>query len=70
MLVFGWLMVLFGVFAMLWADGAFAKRDPLSGAPRAIRRTRTTSDTMFKIIAVAMIGILVRIGFFDLGQEA
>jgi hypothetical protein len=25
---------------------------------------------MFKIIAVAVVGILVRIGFFDLGQEA
>ena len=25
---------------------------------------------MFKIIAVAVIGILVGIGFFDLGQEA
>jgi hypothetical protein len=37
MLVFGWLIVLLGVLAMLWADGAFAKRDPLSGAPRAIR---------------------------------
>jgi hypothetical protein len=36
-------------------------RDPLN---------RATSDAMFKIIAVAVIGILVRIGFFDLGQEA
>ena len=25
---------------------------------------------MFKIVAVAVIGILVGIGFFDLGQEA
>ena len=32
MLVLGWLTVLLGVFAMLWADGAF-----LPGAPRAIR---------------------------------
>ena len=31
---------------------------------------RATSDAMFKIIAVAVIGILVGIGFFDLGQEA
>ena len=37
MLVLGWLAVLLGVFAMLWADGAFAKRDPLSRTPRAIR---------------------------------
>ena len=38
MLVFGWLTVLLGVFAMLWADGAFAKRGPLSCEPRVIRR--------------------------------
>jgi hypothetical protein len=38
MLVFGWLTVLLGVFAMLWADGAFAKRGPLPGEPRVIRR--------------------------------
>jgi hypothetical protein len=31
---------------------------------------RATSDAMFKIIAVIVIGILVGIGFFDLGQEA
>ena len=31
---------------------------------------RATSDVMFKIIAVVVIGILVEIGFFDLGQEA
>ena len=31
---------------------------------------RATSDAMFKIIAVVVIGILVGIGFFDLGQEA
>jgi hypothetical protein len=37
MLVFGWLIVLLGVLAMLWADGAFAEGDPLSGASRAIR---------------------------------
>jgi hypothetical protein len=40
MLVLGWLTVVLGVFAVLWADGAFAKRGPLLGAqerPRAIR---------------------------------
>jgi hypothetical protein len=31
---------------------------------------RVTSDAMFKIIAVVVIGILVGIGFFDIGQEA
>ena len=31
---------------------------------------RATSDAMFKIIAVVVIGILVGIGFFDIGQEA
>ena len=31
---------------------------------------RATSDAMFKIIAVVVIGILVKIGFFDIGQEA
>jgi hypothetical protein len=36
-------------------------RDPLN---------RATSDAMFKIIAVVMIGIFGGIGFFDLGQEA
>jgi hypothetical protein len=28
MLVLGWLTVLLGVLATLWADGAFAKMDP------------------------------------------
>lgn len=28
MLVLGWLTVLLGVLAVLWADGAFAKMDP------------------------------------------
>lgn len=28
MLVLGWLTVVLGVPAMLWADGAFAKTDP------------------------------------------
>jgi hypothetical protein len=37
MLVLGWLTVLLGVFAMLWADGEFAKRGPLLGARRVIR---------------------------------
>jgi hypothetical protein len=32
------LVFLLGVFAMLWADGAFAKRGPLPGEPRVIRR--------------------------------
>jgi hypothetical protein len=36
MLVFGWLTVLLGVLAVLWADGAFAKRAPLPDAPRAL----------------------------------
>ena len=31
---------------------------------------RAASDAMYKIIALAVIGILVAIGFFDLGQEA
>jgi NADP-dependent 3-hydroxy acid dehydrogenase YdfG len=31
---------------------------------------RAAFDAMFKIIAVAVIGVLVGIGFFDLGQEA
>ena len=70
MLVLGWLTVLLGVLAMLLADGAFAKRG--SSATRSARNSlnRATSDAMFKIIAVAVIGILVGIGFFDLGQEA
>jgi hypothetical protein len=37
MLVLGWLTILLGVLATLWADGAFAKRSPLPDAPRAIR---------------------------------
>ena len=36
MLVLGWLTVLLGVFTVLWADGAFAKRGPRPDAPRAI----------------------------------
>ena len=36
MLVLGWLTVLLGVFAILWGDGAFAKRGLGQGAPRAI----------------------------------
>ena len=35
--VLGWLTVLIGVFTVLWADGAFAKRGPRPDAPRAIR---------------------------------
>ena len=31
---------------------------------------RATSDAMFNIIAVVVIGVLVGIGFFDIGQEA
>ena len=40
MFVFGWLAVLLGVFAMLWADGAFAKTDSVADdqpKARAIR---------------------------------
>ena len=37
MLVFGWLTVVLGALAMLWADGEFAKRGPLPGALRSIR---------------------------------
>jgi hypothetical protein len=35
--VLGWLTVLIGVFTVLRADGAFAKRGPRPDAPRAIR---------------------------------
>jgi hypothetical protein len=69
MLVLGWLTVLLGVFAILWADDAFAKRGRLPGTPRN-PLNRATSDAMFKIIAVVVIGIFGGIGFFDLGQEA
>ena len=34
------------------------------------RLNRAASDAMFKIIAVVVIGVLVGIGFFDIGQEA
>jgi hypothetical protein len=38
MLVLGWLTVLLGVSAMLWADGAFAKVDPqLAIRPKRVR---------------------------------
>ena len=40
MLVLGWLTVLVGVFTILWADGAFAKRRPRPDAPRAIPLNR------------------------------
>jgi hypothetical protein len=37
MLVLGWLAALLGVFAMLWADGAFAASGPRPNVLRAIR---------------------------------
>ena len=40
------------------------------GRRRCDPLNRATSDANFKIIAVVVIGILVGIGFFDLGQEA
>ena len=37
MLVLGWLTVLLGVFAILWGDGAFAKRGLGQGLRRVMR---------------------------------
>jgi hypothetical protein len=46
------------------------RKEVLCHAIRAQFAEPRQSDAMFKIIAVAVIGILVGIGFFDLGQEA
>jgi hypothetical protein len=49
---------------------AHLRKEALCHALCARFAERATSDAMFKIVAVAVIGILVGIGFFDLGQEA
>ena len=46
------------------------RREALGQTLRVRSAEPATSDAMFKIIAVVVIGILVGIGFFDIGQEA
>ena len=46
------------------------RRGALGQTLRVRSAEPATSDAMFKIIAVVVIGILVGIGFFDIGQEA
>ena len=70
MLVLGWLYR--SAWRARYAVGRRRICEKSSSATRSARDSlnRATSDAMFKIIAVAVIGILVGIGFFDLGQEA
>src|ERR1700733_8723260 len=70
MLVLGWLYR--SAWRARYAVGRRRICEKSSSATRSARDSlnRATSDAMFKIVAVAVIGILVGIGFFDLGQEA
>ena len=53
-----------------WLIPSLVSKRPSATRSARDSLNRATSDAMFKIIAVAVIGILGGIGFFDIGQEA